>query len=63
VILHKLYWNSITPSERQLGDATGVVAVQGAGLDTVYLRRWAAELGVASLLEDLLSGKIRPKQT
>ena len=26
VILHKLYWNTITPSERQLLDAAGVYA-------------------------------------
>jgi len=63
VILHKLYWNSITPSERQLGDAAGVVAVQAAALDVTYLRRWAAELGVAPVLEDLLAGRIRLKQT
>jgi hypothetical protein len=28
-ILHKLVWNGITPSDRQLSDAAGVVAVQG----------------------------------
>ena len=28
VILHKLVWNRITPSDRQMGDAAGVVAVQ-----------------------------------
>ena len=30
VILHKLIWNQITPSERQLGDAAGIVAVRGS---------------------------------
>lgn len=63
VILHKLHWNKITPSERQIGDAAGVVAVQHDTLDIEYLRRWANELGVANVLEDLLSGKIKPKRT
>ncbi len=63
VILHKLYWNSITPSERQLGDAAGVVAVQSDSLDNNYLRQWAKELDVSLLLEDLLAGRSKPKQT
>lgn len=63
VILHKLYWHTITPSERQVGDVAGVVAVQKGRLDEAYLRRWAAEIGVASLLEDALSGKFHPKTT
>lgn len=63
VVLHKLYWNKITPSERQLGDAAGVVAVQRDGLDLAYLRRWAPELQVSATLDDLLSGRTRPKQT
>ena len=62
-LLHKLYWNRITPSERQLGDAAGIVAVQGAELDRTYLEHWARELGIATVLGDLLDGKIRPKST
>ncbi len=63
VLLHKLYWNQITPSERQLGDAAGIVSVQGGALDKNYLRRWANELAVASELEKLLRGGVKPKQT
>jgi hypothetical protein len=63
VVLHKLVWNHISPSDRQLGDAAGVVAVQAEGLDKSYLRHWARELKVTSELEKLLSGEIRPKQT
>ncbi len=63
VILHKLVWNRITPSDRQFGDAAGVVAVQAGALDTAYLRRWASELGLTAELERLLSGEIRPKNT
>jgi hypothetical protein len=63
VLLHKLVWNRISPSDRQLGDAAGVLAVQADALDKEYLRMWAKELQVAGELERLLGGKIRPKQT
>jgi hypothetical protein len=63
VILHKLYWDSLTPSERQIGDAAGIVAVQSDSLDHAYLQKWAAKLGVSEKLGKLLSGEIRPKST
>jgi len=63
VILHKLVWNRITPSDRQLGDAAGVVAVQADALDKDYMRQWAQELKLAGELERILSGEIKPKQT
>jgi len=63
VILHKLLWNLMTPSDRQLGDAAGVAAVQAGALDEVYLRQWAGELHLASDLNRLLRGEIKPKQT
>lgn len=63
VILHKLVWNLLSPSDRQLGDAAGIVAVQAEALDRAYLRRWAVELVVADELERLLSGEIAPKNT
>lgn len=63
VILHKLYWDRITPSERQRGDAAGVFAVQRGRLDHAYLRRWAADLGVSASLEDVLNERIKPKTT
>jgi hypothetical protein len=62
-VLHKLVWNRITPSERQLGDAAGIVAVQGEKLDAAYLKHWAVELGVLTELQKLLSGETKPKQT
>jgi hypothetical protein len=46
-----------------LGDAAGVVAVQGDALDTDYLKHWAQDLEVSNNLERLLSGEIKPKQT
>jgi len=63
VILHKLYWDSLTPSERQIGDAAGVVAVQSDSLDRAYLQQWAGELRVSEKLNKLLVGEIKPKST
>ena len=42
-------------SERQLSDVLGVIKVQRARLDAVYLRGWADRLGVLDLLERLLA--------
>ena len=63
VILHKLLWNRISPSDRQLGDAAGIVAVQAAALDNDYLRRWAGELHLSDELKRLLTEEIKPKDT
>ena len=63
VILHKLVWNRISPSDRQLGDAAGIMAVQADALDKNYMRHWAQELKLTSELERLLSGEIKPKNT
>jgi hypothetical protein len=58
-----LVWNKMTPSDRQLGDAAGVVAVQSGKLDTMYLKEWSESLGVKEELNKFLSGQIRPKRT
>jgi hypothetical protein len=57
VLLHKLVWNLITPSERQLADAAGIASVQAGKLDLDYLRRWAAQQSTADVLEEVLQGK------
>lgn len=62
-MLPKLLWNSITPSDRQLADAAGVVAVQIENLDRSYLKKWAEIRGISAELTRLLSGEIRPKRT
>ena len=54
LILSKLEWNRITPSDRQLRDVVGVAKVRLATLDLAYLRRWAADLGVSEKLEEVL---------
>ncbi len=63
VILHKFVWDRVSPSERQLADAAGIVAVQADALDKNYLRRWAKELNVTGKLEHLLGCEIKPKST
>ena len=63
VILHKLIWNRITPSDRQMRDAAGVWVVQEKRLDRAYLARWANELGVSDDLQKIITGQVRPKST
>lgn len=50
-VLAKLEWAAMSGSDRQLADAATVLAVRGAAIDQAYLDRWAAELGVADLLD------------
>jgi len=52
VILTKLEWfeREERTSGRQWTDVLGVLRVQGDSMDVEYLRRWAAELGIADLL-------------
>lgn len=55
-ILRKLEWyrRGGETSERQWRDVVGVVYAQSSRLDRVYLRAWAARLGVPDLIERLL---------
>jgi hypothetical protein len=61
-ILSKLEWAKQSESERQLRDALGVVAIQRDNLDREYLSKWAQELGVADLLQNVLreADKLNP---
>lgn len=54
LILSKLEWAKQSGSELQLRDVGALLA---AGADEAYLRRCAAELSVAALLETCLSGR------
>jgi len=55
-ILNKLEWYRMggEVSDRQWNDILGVLKVQGTHLDMAYLKRWAANLKVADLLERAL---------
>lgn len=53
-ILAKLEWSrKAGRSERQIEDAAGVLAVN-PGLDRAYVERWARELGVLDLWQEIL---------
>jgi hypothetical protein len=63
IILQKLRWDSLTPSEQQIVDAAGIVAIQFDSLDLDYVKKWARTLRVGEKLNKLLSGEIGPKTT
>jgi hypothetical protein len=65
VILSKLRWSAITPSERQMRDACDVARVRWDVIDFDYLRRWAATLGLSEALETLLreAENLQPPET
>ena len=46
VLIAKLEWAKISPSERQMQDAAGIVTVQGDQLDMKYVEKWVAALGL-----------------
>lgn len=56
VLLHKLRWHTISPTDRQLTDARGICLVSGDVLDRDYLNHWAQQIGVSDLLKKV-SGK------
>jgi hypothetical protein len=63
VLLHKVYWHKLTPSERQIRDANGIVAVQGEGLDKTYINEWAKKMGIAKEVNLIMAGKDLPNLT
>lgn len=48
--LHKLRWNLISPSDRQLNDVRGILQVSSNSIDPDYLMRWAERIGVRETL-------------
>jgi hypothetical protein len=55
--LHKLIWYKITPSDRQISDASGIAVICKETLNLNYLRGWAARQTTSQLLEEVLQGK------
>ena len=62
LILSKLRWYRLggERSEQQWNDVLGVIAVQGDGLDSAYLREWARYLNVNDLLDKAFSEHHEP---
>jgi hypothetical protein len=55
VLLHKVYWDRLMPSERQMRDAHGIVSVLGEKLDLAYIEKWSKELGIKDSIQRLLA--------
>jgi|SRR6185436_12755674 len=53
IILAKLLWSKMSPSELQMRDVVSVWKAQQATLDLDYLRTWAARLSVGDMLSKL----------
>ena len=47
VLIAKLEWCAISPSERQIGDVVGILQIQRENLDIEYITRWVEALGLA----------------
>lgn len=54
-ILSKLEWSVESDSQRQYRDALGVAVLNRSALDLVYLRQWAKNLGLETVLAKLLA--------
>jgi hypothetical protein len=54
VLLHKLRWHKISPTDRQLTDARGIFLVSRDDLDRDYMDHWAEQIGVTELLQSVL---------
>jgi hypothetical protein len=48
ILIAKLEWAQMGESERQLRDASGIIAIQGTSLDVTYVERWVAALSLES---------------
>lgn len=44
ILIAKLEWAKLGESDRQIDDAAGVIATQGADLDREYVEKWVREL-------------------
>lgn len=54
LILSKLIWYKISPSERQMDDVKSIFKISGTKLNKKYLNKWAEKLALSQLLNKLL---------
>lgn len=52
-VLAKLEWAAAGESERQLRDVAGILLMREGELDLDYIGRWAAELGIERLWQEI----------
>jgi hypothetical protein len=64
IVLHKLAWYRLgnEVANQQLIDVIGILRTQRGNLELAYLGKWAADLGVADLLEKCLAESASPKE-
>lgn len=55
IILSKLLWGKDSESEKQFRDVVGVFDIWRPQLDVEYLKKWADEIGVRELLDELFA--------
>lgn len=55
IVLRKLDWIKMHPSDRQWNDVIGILETRKNELNKNYMRRWAVKLRVSSLFEKALS--------
>lgn len=55
MLITKLEWAKMGESERQLRDASGIIAIQRENLDTPYVERWVAALSLEDQWEQARS--------
>ena len=54
ILVKKLWWTKLGPSERQMNDAAGIVKVQAGSLDVEYVERWVAVLELDEQWQEVL---------
>ncbi|MFH0791886.1 MAG: hypothetical protein V1905_01595 [bacterium] len=52
LILSKLQWYKISPSDRHIDDIKSVLEISGKGLDKKYLRNWIRKLGLEEIIKE-----------
>ncbi len=55
VILYKLKYFLMGPSQKHLRDISAILAVQGAALDYDYIAHWAQGIGATEIWNQLLA--------
>jgi len=52
LILSKLQWHKLSPSDRHIDDVKSVFRISGEKLDKKYLNYWVKKLGLSEIMEE-----------